>query len=74
MRTKKLMEKYELFGRLMTEDKIYEDPSMDFKKACALAGIRPCVLDRLLKKELGVNGNELLDNYRKGDTQPPLSC
>jgi hypothetical protein len=52
------------FEQMMDEDKIYIDPRVDFRKICYMAGTRPEVLDRILSRELGMKGSEILSVYR----------
>ena len=74
MEKEQLTEKYELFGRLMTEDKVYQDPSLGYRALCRMIGIKPRMLDRLLMKELGVKGKDLFGIYRRESGPPSSSC
>ena len=55
---------YDELGRLLGEERIYEDPSMDFKTICRRIGAPPRVMDRLLRRELGVGGDTLIVSFR----------
>ena len=67
MKKENLMKKYELFGRLMIEERIYNVAGMDYRRICSIVGVRPGALDKILMKELGMKGEELVDIYREGD-------
>ena len=61
------MEKiYREFGVMMTGDRIYEDPSVSYADICAELDVLPEELDRVLLRELGYTGEELMAEYRKG--------
>ena len=61
---------YERFSRLMTEEKVYRDSGMDFRRICRRAGVRPRALGRLLRRDLGFSGAALLRAFRSR-TDPP---
>ena len=57
---------YEIFGALMTEEKLYLNPSIKFKTLCSKLGVDPAEMDRKLFSELGYKGEELMEAYREG--------
>ena len=57
---------YEIFGALMTEEKLYLNPSIKFKTLCSKLGVDPAEMDRKLFNELGYKGEELMEAYREG--------
>lgn len=60
----KIFNEYAAFERLMDEKEIWRDPSIDFARACSLAGAVPLELEIVLAKELGYLGEELIEAYR----------
>lgn len=60
---------YEIFGALMTEEKLYLNPSIKFKELCRKLGVEPDEMDRKLFNELGYKGEELMEAYREGTRQ-----
>ena len=69
-----MLSKYAQFGRLIEKDKIYKEPGISYRTICRMIGVRPRNLDRLLRKELGMDGTMLIDIFRKGDDAPSGSC
>ncbi len=59
------MEKYELFIKLLNEEKIYMYKRVDFKLICAWLSISPKLMNFILKKELGFSGEALLSYLRE---------
>ena len=57
---------YEVFSRMITEDNIYLDSTLSFGFICRLLNANRSKLDRLIKLELGMSGQEVL-NYLKKD-------
>lgn len=55
---------YDLFCRLLTEERLYIDPSFSFSAACRWIGADPAELDLLLEKELGYSGEALIGHFR----------
>lgn len=62
-----IKEAYTEFGRLMVEEKIYLDPSLDYGDLCRRhLGVESYRLDELLLDELGMTGEELIAVFRRG--------
>lgn len=61
-----IKEAYTEFGRLMIEEKIYLDPSLDYGDLCRRRlGVESYRLDELLLDELGMTGEELIAVFRR---------
>ena len=56
---------YEDFSVMLTEDKIYEDPTISYADICRELGVNPADLDAVLIAELGYTGECLMAEYRK---------
>lgn len=56
---------YAEFSRMMLGDRIYEDPSVSYEDICAAMRTSPSSLDRILLKELGMKGREILYYFQK---------
>ncbi len=63
---------YEAFSAMMLERRLYLDPSMTFRRVCSMISVRPSSLDRLLKRELGAGGDEIMEKFREGDVKALL--
>lgn len=61
---KSLMKSYEIFSRLLHEDKIFMDPSLSFSIICRWIGADRRRLDKLIKNELGLSGMEMIRAFR----------
>ena len=61
MRT--LEENYDLLDRLVSDEKIYLDPSFPFERVCRLLGVRRRDMDALLQRELGLDGDTLFKSF-----------
>ncbi len=64
MKNRSVIESYELFSRLLLEDKIYMDSSITFPFLCSCIGANRKKLDRLIRNELGISGARLIETYR----------
>jgi len=53
---------YAAFEKAMDEDKVYID--LDFEDICLASGIDRDALDKLIFREIGLSGQELVDFYR----------
>jgi len=60
---KKIMRDYAAFEQAMDERKLYLE--LDFVGICTRIGADHVELDEILKKELGFDGQSLVDYYRK---------
>ena len=56
---------YDRFIALMTDEKLYINPSISFHIACLLLGADEKSLGDLVFSETGFTGDELIDNYRQ---------
>ncbi len=56
---------YDRFIALMTDGKLYINPSISFHIACLLLGAEEKSLGDLVFSETGFTGDELIDNYRQ---------
>lgn len=55
---------YSVFGRMMTEDLLYLDRRISFRRICRWLGVSQRDLNALVKSELGMTGQELVRKYR----------
>lgn len=60
---------YERFSSLMLDRRLYLDPLVSFRTVCALMSVNPDCLDRLLRRELGTGGEELMESFRRSDVE-----
>ncbi|MBO6247541.1 MAG: hypothetical protein J6L98_01505 [Bacteroidales bacterium] len=58
----KIMNDYAAFERAMDRDKVFLD--LDFDEICLAIGTDRTALDRLILREIGYSGQELVDFYR----------
>ena len=58
---------YEIFGRMMTEDKLYLSRRITFRRICRWLGVPRRNLDLMIRQELGMGGQELMRRYRGDD-------
>ncbi|MBO5635833.1 MAG: hypothetical protein J5907_10495 [Bacteroidales bacterium] len=58
----KIMKDYAAFERALDEDKVYLD--LDYNEICTALGADANALDKLILKEIGYSGRELVDFYR----------
>lgn len=56
---------YSEFYRLLEEDKIYRDETLDFQALCAMLEVSQEEFDSYLMGELGYTGAEIIAKYRK---------
>ena len=61
---KSLMKSYEIFSRLMHEDKIFMDSNLPFSIVCRWIGADRRKLDKLIKSELGISGMQMMRAFR----------
>ncbi len=61
----KLFSVYAEFEKMVVEDRIYEDDTVDFASICGALGVSPEELDKLLVEELGYTGEEYLAELRR---------
>lgn len=67
MRT--LEENYALLEQLLDEEKVYLVKGLSFARLCRLAGLPRQMLNHHLEKELGMNGEELMETFRRRDAE-----
>ena len=56
---------YEEFSRMVLEDHIYEDETVDYQSICRALHVSPTDLDEVLVREMGMNGSEILQYFQK---------
>lgn len=56
---------YAEFSAMMLGDRIYEDPRVSYEDICAALRVSPSCLDRILVRELGMKGREILYSFQK---------
>ena len=61
---KKIFHFYSLFGKLLDEDFLFVDPSVDFRWICRALGAPRRKLDKYIYSELGMGGDEVISAYR----------
>lgn len=59
------MTSYRRFARLVEDGESLRDPDITFKSICRRLLVSPSSLDEIIEKELGMKGQEVIDNYRK---------
>ncbi len=59
-----LQEHYKNFSTLLLEDKLYLVKDITFDAMCKLLGTTSTDLGLLIQKELGCNGDELIEKFR----------
>ena len=55
---------YEIFGRMMTEDRLYLDRRITFRRICGWLEVSRRDLNSLVLREMGMTGQELIRKYR----------
>lgn len=60
-----LQKAFDLFSKMMNEDKVYLDASLTYDAICRRIGIAPADLDEKLMAELGMDGETILYRYRQ---------
>lgn len=63
------LEDYERFSDYLLNHKVYLDPENDFVSICKWLLLDPYALENTLIKELGTEGQELLNLLRWGDAK-----
>ncbi|MCR5520194.1 MAG: hypothetical protein K6F21_07665 [Bacteroidales bacterium] len=63
MRT--IADAYEEFSKMVLEDHIYEDDTIDFQDICRALRVAPADLNEVLVEEMGMNGPEILQYFQK---------
>ena len=61
---KKIFHFYSLFRKLLDEDFLFVDPSVDFRRICKAMGAPRRRLDEYIYSELGMGGDEVIRTYR----------
>lgn len=56
---------YSDFSRMIVDDLIFEDDTVNFTDICASLRICPADLNEILQDELGMNGDEILQSFQK---------
>ena len=56
---------YRESSRMILEDHVYEDETIDFQSICRALKVSPYDLDEVLIREMGMNGAEILQSFQK---------
>lgn len=67
--TNRLTEAYELLEKLLDEEKVYLDRGLDFRRLCTWLKVQPQLMDELLIRELGIDGEGLISSLRGGERE-----
>ncbi|MBR1872890.1 MAG: hypothetical protein IJ795_06770 [Bacteroidales bacterium] len=67
------MHAYEIFVRMIVEDRIYLDRRVSFPLICRWIGADRDELDALVREELGFSGRALLRYYRASEPRRLMS-
>ncbi len=59
-----LMLKYELFCRLLLEEKMFQNSSVSYSSLCSLIHVDEHLLEDYIFEELGTGGQELIESLR----------
>ena len=59
-----MKKRYERFGKLLEEERIFEEPALTFSEICRRMGVSPDELDACIFAETGLCGEEVLQVYR----------
>lgn len=62
-----MKERYERFGKLLEEERIFEEPALTFAEICRRIGVSPDELDACVFAETGLRGEEVLQVYRASE-------
>lgn len=62
-----MKERYERFGKLLEEERIFEEPALTFAEVCRRMGVPPDELDVCIFAETGLRGEEVLQVYRESE-------
>lgn len=62
-----MKERYERFGKLLEEERIFEEPALTFAEVCRRIGVSPDELDVCIFAETGLYGEEVLQVYRASE-------
>ena len=62
-----MKERYERFGKLLEEERIFEEPALTFAEICRRIGVSPDELDACVFAETGLCGEEVLQVYRASE-------
>ena len=66
---KKMKEKYALLEQLLDEEKIYLVKGVSFADLCLALGADRQAMDDHVRKELGLDGEALMETFRKRDQE-----
>ena len=58
------MKTYKRFSRLLIEEGLSEDESVNFREICRRARVSPVDMNEILMEELGVDGETMLERMR----------
>lgn len=65
MENERLLTAYERFSRLMTDERLYLNPNINYESVCRLLGVEPTALDRILEREIGYSGSAVIRHFRE---------
>ena len=64
MKNNTTLSPFDLFCRLLTQERLYIDPAFSFSSACRWIGASPAELNLQLENELGFSGEALIAHFR----------
>lgn len=61
----KAQKDYDRFIALMTDGMLYVNPAVSFHVACLLLGADEAALGKLVERETGFTGDEMIESFRE---------
>lgn len=58
---------YSVMEKLMDDEKVYMDPGISFRMVCSWLGVPARVLDAMVRRELGMGGDEMMARFRASE-------
>lgn len=65
MKNDRLYSTYEHFCQLMSEERLYLNPSLSYETVCRWLAVEPAELDVILEREIGYSGKALMEHFRE---------
>ena len=62
-------EQYRIFEKLLDEEQVYKDGTVDFRGLCRAMGADPDRLGALILSETGYGGDEIISSLRRDWTE-----
>lgn len=59
---------YSVMEKLLDVEKVYLNPRISFRRICRWLGVPPAELDRKVRGELGMGGEELISRFRASES------